>query len=801
MVDIFSRLKGLSTSGGSDSPSPDAVHITEEIVSEPNETLSNGSHGTSGSIPSPLPARPSSPPLGEGSPPPGGQPPGRHKPMYQRWWVWALLGLGAVTSSSALAGVNTLRRLYAELPDAAQAMTFMRDDTLTIRAADGTVLQQLGPATRQKLVLKQMPPQMVEAFVASEDKKFYEHGGVDYQAIARATLANISAGAVVEGGSTITQQLARIVFLDQDRSLERKIREALMAHKIEQSLTKDQILERYLNLVYLGSNAYGVADAAWHFFSKSVDQLTLSEMATIAGMPPAPSNYSPLVNLDLATQRRNVVLSRMLEAGYITPQEMAQARAETLTVKPSQPRNLISKVPYFTSYIQQELPKLIPAEEVERGGLIVDTTIDLEWQELAEKTIDSAIRRYGRGQRFSQAALVSLDPRTGEIKALVGGNDFSDSQFNRATQAMRQPGSTFKAFVYTGAIAAGFSPYKTYVDAKTTIDGYQPQNYGRTYSGNTTIREALTKSINVVAVRTLIDVGFQPVIDLAHRMGIKSKLIPAYSLALGTSEVNLLELTSAYGTLAAQGKHVEAHGITRVTNRQGKVIYQAKPSPKQAVDADSAAIMTWMLRGVVNGGTGANANLRDRPVAGKTGTSEQRRDLWFIGYIPQVATGIWLGNDNNRPTAGASSTAARVWRNFMVEVVDEIPAESFPKLPRLSRRKATIQAQRVRPRRLKVEMSSVGRSDADVRSGQDEDRPRRRRRRRSSEGLEQQVERREQSEVRRRSRRQREDGASSGPSSERAPQVENRKPRKTQLESAPAPAPASESAPAESSSP
>lgn len=649
----------------------------------------------------PKPPQPTtSPEDGQRSP---GQPPRPYKPFkpfYRHWFPWAVLVTAAGAGGLFIGGTMTLEQMRQKLPDPKLAMNYVRDGSVTIKAADGAVLQQLGPATREKLSLEQMPMRLREAFLASEDRKFYEHQGVDYRAIARATLANITAGEVVEGASTITQQLSRIIFLGQDQTLTRKLREALLAQKMEQTLTKDQILERYLNLVYLGSGAYGVADAAWVYFSKSVNQLTLSEVAMIAGLAPAPSSFSPLVNLDAAVQRRDLVLSRMVEAGFITPTEMEQAKSEPLALKPATPRNFYSEMPYFTSYVQQQLPKLISQEEMEAGGLTVETTVNPQWQKHAQEVVAKAIEDYGSWDNFSAAALVAVDPRNGEIKALVGGNDFSKSQFNRATQAQRQPGSTFKTFVYTTAIAGGFSPYKDYVDAKLIVDGYEPQNYSRRFRGSMSMRDALVSSINVIAVKVLIDTGFQPVMDMAARMGIKSKLLPAYSLALGSLEVNLLELTGAYGTLAAKGKHVEPHGITRVINRFGKVIYDADYKPEQAVDEKTAAITTWMLRGVVTSGTGGNAALNDRPVAGKTGTSENRRDLWFVGYIPQVVTGVWLGNDDNQPTYGASSTAALVWRRFMATVTEGMEVEEFPEMPDLYDRKSTVTLEPVKPRRM-----------------------------------------------------------------------------------------------------
>jgi penicillin-binding protein 1A len=623
----------------------------------------------------------------------------KRKPLYRRWWLWVLLGIGAGIGGGTFYAYRTVQAVEQKLPDTGNILTFVRDGTLTLKAADGTILQQLGPATRDKLTFDQIPSQLIESFLAAEDQDFYQHNGVDYQAIARALIANVSAGELVEGGSTITQQLARLVFLSQERSFQRKLREALLAQKMERDLDKQQILEYYLNLVYLGSSAYGVADAAWVYFSKTVDQLTLPEIAMIAGMAPAPSVYSPLVDPVAAEQRRNVVLARMLDSGFITQAEMDAAIATPLSINPSIPKRLYSEIPYFTSYVQQQLPQLVSAEELETGGLTVETTVNLEWQRIAQNTVRNAIDNYGPGQNFEQAALVCIDPRNGEIKALVGGDDFSQSQFNRATQAQRQPGSTFKTFVYTAAIASGASPYKTYVDAQYVVDGYEPQNYGRSYRGSVSVRDALISSINVVAVKALIDVGFDPVIKMATDMGIKSELLPTYSLALGASEVNLLELTSAYGTLAAQGNYAEPHGIVRIINRSGEVIYEVDAEPRRVVDETSSAIMTWILQGVVQNGTGARAQL-GRPVAGKTGTSEERRDLWFVGYTPQIVTGIWLGNDDSRPTYGASSTAARTWRDFMGTIVQWIPVQEFPELPRLEGRRGSIEAQPVKPGRV-----------------------------------------------------------------------------------------------------
>ena len=615
--------------------------------------------------------------------------------------VVILGGIGAIRVAA-----NDIDR---SLPDPADLKTFARPETLTIRASDGSILHQLGPATRDSLPVGKIPKQLVQAFVASEDRRFYDHSGVDFQGIGRAVFKNLTSRDLVEGGSTLTQQLSRIVYLDQDdRSLGRKVREALIAQKIERNVDKQQILEKYLNFVYLGSNAYGVADAAWIYFSKSVDQLTLGEMATIAGLPPAPSLYSPLVSLEKAQERRNTVLDKMVVAGFISEVESQAAQAEKLVVKPNSPKNIQSASPYFTYHVQQQLEKLVPKNVLASGGITVETTLNAKWQKAAEKSVRNAITIDGNAEGFNQAALVAIDPRNGEIRAMVGGYDFyKDSQFNRATQAQRQPGSTFKPFVYATGIGAGFSPNRSYLDEKFMVDGYQPKNYSNKYSGWLSMRTALTNSVNVIAVKVLIDVGFEPVINLARSMGIQSKMEPTYALALGAYEVNPLELTSAYGVLAAQGNYIAPHAIRRVIDRKGKVLFDANFKSKRVLDADTTAITTWMMRGVVSDGTGRAAQL-DRPVAGKTGTSEEARDLWFIGYVPQLVTGVWLGNDDNSPTWGTSGTAAYTWHEFMKEAVQGMPVQKFAEIPdNIEDRKGTIKAKPVKPNRIR----SLGQSE------------------------------------------------------------------------------------------
>ncbi|HEY9846266.1 MAG TPA: transglycosylase domain-containing protein, partial [Candidatus Caenarcaniphilales bacterium] len=417
----------------------------------------------------------------------------RQQTLRDRLW----LGLGL--SGVALMGIGWLS-LERSLPNTSNlaAVTSVRSGTVTVKSADHVILYQSGPATRENLKLQQIPDQLVKAFIATEDRRFYQHQGLDFQGILRAITSNVRSGEVVEGGSTITQQLARTALLTQERSALRKLKEARLSQKIEHQLSKAQILERYLNLVYLGAGAYGVADAAWAYFSKPVNALTLPEMATLAGLPAAPSVYSPLSDLEVARSRRNVVLERMRTAGYITVAQAKSASATPLVVKSSPPKRLDNQTPYFTSYIQSQLPQVVPPDELNLGGLTVETTLNLKWQRAADQAVENAIRYDGPAQGFAQAALVALDPRNGEVKAMVGGPSFQQSQFNRATQAQRQPGSTFKALVYTAAIAAGLSPYNSYLDAPYVVDGYEPHNFGKTHRGWVSMNDALTNSINVV---------------------------------------------------------------------------------------------------------------------------------------------------------------------------------------------------------------------------------------------------------------------------------------------------------------
>ncbi|WP_232315013.1 transglycosylase domain-containing protein [Picosynechococcus sp. PCC 7003] len=612
----------------------------------------------------------------------------------RRWRLWLLAGLVLGVGSGGVLMYRGWQELEALVPENVdEILIYTRPGTLTIQAADGSVIEEVGPVSHDRVKIWAVPTTLTEAFIASEDRRFYEHFGVDLQGVARAAYMNFRVGRVVEGGSSITQQVARIVFLNQDMTLARKVKEMRLATKLEEQFSKEQILESYLNLVYLGSGAYGVSDAAWVYFGKSLDELTLGETAMLAGLAPAPSLYSPFVNLQAATVRRDQVLERMWEEGYISQTEYEAAIATPIETNRQTPQRLLRKYPYFADYVKAELKQYLSPEQLEMGSFVIETTLNPQWQEWSEAAVAKGITNYGRYQRFEQAAMVSIDPRSGQIKTMVGGLDFENNQYNRVTQAQRQPGSTFKMFVYAAAIASGMSPSTAYVDQEFSIDGYRPKNASGTFSNQAIpLTTALTQSVNTVALNLMLDVGWDPVISLAHRMGIESEMQPTYSLALGAWEVNLLELTSAYGTLANRGVHQPVYGISRILDRNGKVIYQAKQKPIQAIDPDSAAIMTYMLRNVVSSGTGSQANI-GRPVAGKTGTTDRSRDLWFIGYIPQMVTGVWLGNDDNKPTWGASSTAARLWGDAMRQIAASMAVEDFPPLPNLNNRVGSIAAE------------------------------------------------------------------------------------------------------------
>ena len=600
---------------------------------------------------------------------------------------WALIaGTAAAVGVGAALGMRALTELVdSTLPDARGISSFNRPGTITLLSTNGQVIQKLGPATREKVKLGAMPQTVAEAFIAAEDRRFYEHDGVDGWGIARAIVTNVRQGAVREGASTITQQLARTVFLSQDRTITRKLKEAALAMKLERQLSKQQILEQYLNYVYLGSGAYGVADAAWIYFSKTPDQLTVPEAAMIAGLPPAPSIYSPLVNPDRAREQRSIVLDRMAQAGFISRSEAERGRNSPLGLKPATPKYFNSSAPYFTTWIAQELPKFLTPEQLEVGGVKVRTSLNLDWQKKAQQVIRA------NAPFDTEGAMVSIDPGNGLVRVMVGGKDFSKSQFNRTILALRSPGSTFKLFPYAAAIDRGMKPETKVFDAKRCWNGYCPKNFGNKYYGNISLADALKNSLNTVAVQLQDIVGFDAVIEVANNfnIGTERPLGKYYPMAIGAYEQTILDMTAAYAGMANRGVFFTPSPFEEIRGPKNELLWSRRLSDnrgKRAIDSDVADTMNWMLQRVVTGGTGIAAKLDDRQVAGKTGTSENTRDLWFIGSIPQLTTGVWFGYDDDRATKSTSGEAAWAWKQFMLQIKDEIPVRNFPDKPKLKRK-------------------------------------------------------------------------------------------------------------------
>jgi penicillin-binding protein 1A len=584
----------------------------------------------------------------------------------------AIGGGAAVVQSVVVRGFDSL------LPDARGISHFNRPGTLTILAADGQVVQKVGPVSREKLSSGAIPPLVEQAFIAAEDRRFYRHDGVDLHGISRAMVRNISRGSVEEGASTITQQLARTVFLSQDLTVVRKLKEVAMASKLERQLSKRQILTEYLNLVYLGSSAYGVSDAAWVYFSKNPDQLTLPEAALIAGLPPAPSVYSPLVNPDLALQRRRIVLRRMRQQGFISAAQESQANDAPLGINPADPKYFDSTAPWYSTWVALELPRVLTKEQLEVGGLTVRTGMDPAMQAAAEKVIQA--RASGM-----EGALVAMEPGTGLVRALVGGTDFNRSQFNRAVQAIRSPGSTFKLFAYTAALEAGMKP-EDQVDDKTRCykEGWPPKQFCIKGSGKISMAQAMAQSKNAASIMLAEKVAYPRVVDVARRLGITGTVGEYPSMVLGANEKTMLEMTAAYAAINNRGVYVEPTPFEEILGPDGQLLYSRRTDgkpPKRAVSSDVADAMSWMLQRVVSSGTGTGAGLPDRAASGKTGTAEGARDLWFIGSIPQLTAGVWFGFDENVKTRSSSAQAAAAWGAFMASVTKNLPVQDFPPKP------------------------------------------------------------------------------------------------------------------------
>ncbi|WP_099867123.1 transglycosylase domain-containing protein [Pararhizobium haloflavum] len=580
--------------------------------------------------------------------------------------IWGAIGVGAIAAYYA-----------AQMPNASTWSIPDRPPNVRIVSVGGAIMANRGATGGEQLALTEMSPFIPQAVMAIEDRRFQSHFGIDPLGLARAMVANLMAGDVVQGGSTVTQQLAKNLFLSPERTVERKVQEVLLALWLEHRFSKDQIMEMYLNRVYFGSNAYGVQAASRRYFNKPAKDVTLAEAALLAGLLKAPSRLSPARDPQAAEERAQVVLHAMADAGYVTDAQVTTAMTQSPTRAPS---FWTGAEHYVADAVMDELPDLIG--EV-TGDIVVETTIDSDLQQLSEAAIQDAIDENGETLNVSQGALVALDA-TGAIRAMVGGRNYAESQFNRATDARRQPGSAFKPFVYAAALEMGLSPYSVRNDAPIQIGNWSPSNYDNEFRGQVTLHDALASSLNTIAAQLVMEVGPANVVSLAERLGIKSALNANASIALGTSEVTLTELTSAYAPMMNGGYGVSPYIISRVTDDEGKVLFErGEPEADRVLDPAVAGTMNMMLSEVVSAGTGRNAQLEGWQAAGKTGTTQSFRDALFVGYTANLVAGVWFGNDDgtsmNKVTGGG--LPARAWQDFMAGAHSGVPVAALPGPP------------------------------------------------------------------------------------------------------------------------
>ena len=572
-------------------------------------------------------------------------------------------------------GVAGLVGYYAsKLPQSTSWAIPQRPPNARIVSTDGSLIANRGVTGGAAMRLDEMSPYIPLAVIAVEDRRFKSHFGFDPIGFTRAMIKNVVAGRLVQGGSTITQQLAKNLFLEPERTLERKVQELIIAIWLENKFSKDEILELYLNRVYFGSGAYGVDAASRRYFSKSARDVNLAEAALLAGLLKAPSKLSPAKNPDLAEARTQVVLGTMRRADFITDSEATKA----LTMKAKKAKSYWSgSEHYVADMVMKQLPALIGEM---RKDVIVDTTINIGLQRNAGQVIADTLDDYGEKRKVEQGAMVSMTPY-GAIRAIVGGREYSVSQYNRATDAKRQPGSAFKPIVYLAALEAGRTPESVRQDAPIRIGKWKPVNYDRKYRGAVTLDTSLAKSLNTVAAQMVMEVGPKTVIETAQRLGIRSKLKANASIALGTSEVTLLELTGAYAPFANGGHAVTPYVIKRVQDLDGNVLYERKSTDsRQVIRARELGMMNSMLSHVIQRGTGKKASLGERAAAGKTGTTQNSRDGLFVGYTANLVTGVWFGNDDGSPTKKVTggSLPAQSWKTFMASAHEGIAVASLP---------------------------------------------------------------------------------------------------------------------------
>jgi penicillin-binding protein 1A len=594
----------------------------------------------------------------------------RRRSLWGRLIVWGLV----LAIWAGLAGVGVLVYYAHDLPDVDRIAAETRKPSVTLLARDGSVLASYGELYGESVSIAEVPPALSQAVMAVEDRRFYSHFGVDPLGLARALYVNLRAGHIVQGGSTITQQLAKNLFLTPDRTIKRKVQEVILAFWLEHKFTKDQILALYLNRVYLGAGTYGVDAASRRYFGKPAEGLNLYESAMLAGLLKAPSRYNPASDPRAAHERAVIVLNDMVAAGYITRAEARaaarnRARGETVTAWRGR---------YFADWVLRQVRGYVGHAG---RDLVVETTLDRRVQRLAEREVSGVLRREGRGKNVGQAASVVLSP-DGAVRAMVGGRDYRQSQFNRAAQARRQPGSAFKPFVYLAAMEAGMTPDRTVIDEPVTVGDWSPENYAGRYYGEVTLREAFARSLNSVAVKLIREVGVETVARTARRLGIGADLTDDPSLALGTSEVSLLDLAGAYAVIANGGHGVFPFGVREIRTSDGAVLYRRQGGgPGRVVEPRHIARLTDVMRANVVWGTGKRAK-PGRPAAGKTGTTQNSRDAWFVGFTAGLIAGVWMGNDDGAPMRDVTggTLPAEAWRRTVAAISQGTPAKPLPGL-------------------------------------------------------------------------------------------------------------------------
>lgn len=586
----------------------------------------------------------------------------------KRWVVGVLVVLALLGAFGYIQAKSFLFNGLPSLPDKSTMWELNLQPNTTLLDKNGEVIGHRGPYLGRPLKLTEIPRHLPDAFLAIEDERFYSHAGIDRKAILRAFFENSKTGTTTQGGSTLTQQLVKNMILTPEKTYRRKFQEAWLAYEMEAMLSKPEILELYLNRIELGNRAFGIEAAAQRYYGKSAVKINLAEAAMLAALPKAPSRLNPAKNYDAAWTRAKLVLQRMLVNSMITPAEMAAAENNPPVIKEEVEGDILEPavLGHVFDLIQEQAKGLIGSKDKD---LIIRTTLDPALQHAAHENLNRVLEKNGTKKKVSEGALVSLDNKTGGVRAMVGGRDYSKSKFNRAAQAERQPGSSFKAFVYAAALENGFTPGTVRIDQPTEIAGWAPENYTKRFRGPMTIREALKLSINTIAAQVGAEVGPAKVVDLGKRFGISTNLRSTYSLALGTSEVTLVDLTQAYMVFANEGVRKPPYIIESINNTSGENLYKRRElTPQRVYAVPYARQMSAMLRDVISSGTGHGARLGKRQAGGKTGTSQDYRDAWFIGFTADLTTGVWMGNDDNSNMVNVTGGLLPVdaWKSYML---------------------------------------------------------------------------------------------------------------------------------------